>query len=105
MWGIWDEPFMQFMANELNQFQQPFFAGFFSLSSHHPYKVPPQYQGKFPKAPLPVQEPIRYTDYALRQFFQTAAQMPWVNNTLFVICADQATVSHLPQYKTSANSV
>lgn len=105
MWGIWDEPFMQFMANELNQFQQPFFAGFFSLSSHHPFKVPPQYQGKFPKGPLPVQEPIGYTDYALRQFFQTAAQMPWFNNTLFVICADHATVSHLPEYKTSANSV
>lgn len=105
MWGIWDEPFMQFMANELNRFQQPFFAGFFSLSSHHPFKVPPQYQGKFPKGPLPVQEPIGYTDYALRQFFQTAAQMPWFNNTLFVICADHATVSHLPEYKTSANSV
>lgn len=105
MWGIWDEPFMQFMANKLNQFQQPFFAGFFSLSSHHPFKVPPQYQGKFPKGPLPVQEPIGYTDYALRQFFQTAAQMPWFNNTLFVICADHATVSHLPEYNTSANSV
>lgn len=105
VWGIWDEPFMQYMAKELNNFQQPFFAGFFSLSSHHPFKVPTQYEGKFPKGPLPVQEPVGYTDYALRQFFKTASQTSWFNNTLFVICADHATVSHLPEYKTSANSV
>ncbi|PRD48405.1 LTA synthase family protein [Sphingobacterium haloxyli] len=105
MWGIWDEPFMQFMAKELNNLQQPFFAGFFSLSSHHPFRVPIQYEGKFPKGPLPVQEPVGYADYALRQFFQTASKMPWFDNTLFVICADHATVSHLPEYKTSANSV
>lgn len=105
IWGIWDEPFMQFMAKELNNLQQPFFAGFFSLSSHHPFKVPVQYEGKFPKGPLPVQEPVGYTDYALRQFFKTASQMTWFDNTLFVICADHATVSHLPEYKTSANSV
>lgn len=105
MWGIWDEPFMQFMAKELNRLQQPFFAGFFSLSSHHPFKVPAPYEGKFPKGPLPVQEPVGYTDYALRQFFKTASQTSWFNNTLFVICADHATVSHLPEYKTSANSV
>lgn len=105
VWGIWDEPFMQYMAKELNNFQQPFFAGFFSLSSHHPFKVPTEYEGKFPKGPLPVQEPVGYTDYALRQFFKTASQTSWFNNTLFVICADHATVSHLPEYKTSANSV
>lgn len=104
IWGIWDEPFMQYMANEMNTFKQPFFASFFSLSSHHPFKVPSKYEGVFPKGPLPVQEPIGYTDNALRQFFKTAATMPWYNNTLFVICADHATVSALPEYQTAANS-
>jgi len=102
IWGIWDEPFLQFTANKINTLKQPFFASFFSLSSHHPFKVPEKYQGKFPKGPLPVQEPIGYTDNALREFFATASKMPWFNNTLFVICADHATVSYLPEYQTTA---
>lgn len=100
MWGIWDEPFMQFMARTMNNFHQPFFSAFFSLSSHHPFKVPEQYKGKFPKGPLEVQEPMGYTDMALRKFFATASKMPWYNNTLFILCADHATVSFLPEYQT-----
>lgn len=99
-WGIWDEPFLQYMADELNTFRQPFLSAFFSLSSHHPFKVPEQYKGHFPIGPLPVQEPIGYTDMALRKFFQKVSKMPWYKNTLFVICADHATVSHLPEYQT-----
>lgn len=102
IWGIWDEPFLQFVANKINTFHQPFFASFFSLSSHHPFKVPEKYQGKFPKGPLPVQEPIGYTDNALREFFAIASKMPWYKNTVFVICADHATVSYLPEYQTTA---
>lgn len=100
MWGIWDEPFMQYMAKIINTFQQPFFSAFFSLSSHHPFKVPEKYKGVFPKGPLEVQEPIGYTDMAIRKFFDTAKKMPWYNNTLFVLCADHATISYLPDYKT-----
>ncbi len=99
MWGIWDEPFMQFMAKELNQLPQPFFASFFSVSSHHPFKVPKKYKNKFPKGDLPVQEPMGYTDMALRKFFESASKMPWYNQTLFVLCADHATVSYLPEYQ------
>lgn len=100
IWGIWDEPFMQYMAKTINTFKQPFFSAFFSVSSHHPFKVPEKYIGKFPKGPLPVQEPLGYTDLAIRKFFETAKKMPWYKNTLFVICADHATVSYLPDYQT-----
>lgn len=100
IWGIWDEPFLQFMAKTINTFQQPFFSAFFSLSSHHPFKVPEKYTGKFPKGPLEVQEPMGYTDMALRKFFETAATMPWFKQTLFVLCADHATVSYFPEYQT-----
>ncbi len=99
IWGIWDEPFMQYMAHTINGFRQPFFSAFFSVSSHHPFKVPEKYKGKFPKGPLEVQEPIGYTDMAIRKFFETAKKMPWYNNTLFVLCADHATVSYLPEYQ------
>lgn len=100
IWGIWDEPFMQYMAQTMSTFKQPFFSAFFSVSSHHPFKVPEQYGGKFPKGNLPVQEPIGYTDMALKKFFTTASRMPWYANTLFVLVADHATVSYLPEYQT-----
>lgn len=100
IWGIWDEPFMQFMAKTINTFHQPFFTAFFSLSSHHPFKVPAKYAGKFPRGPLEVQEPMGYTDMALRKFFETASRMPWFKQTLFVLCADHATVSYFPEYQT-----
>lgn len=101
IWGIWDEPFMQYMAKTINTFKQPFFSAFFSVSSHHPFKVPEKYIGKFPKGPLPVQEPMGYTDMSIRKFFATACKMPWYKNTLFVLVADHATVSYLPEYQTT----
>ncbi len=100
IWGIWDEPFMQYMAKTINTFKQPFFTSFFSVSSHHPFKVPEKYKGVFPKGPLEVQEPMGYTDMAIRKFFEAAKKMPWYKNTLFVLCADHATVSYLPDYQT-----
>ncbi len=101
-WGIWDDPFMQYMAETINTLKQPFFSSFFSLSSHHPFRLPEEYIDKFPKGPLPVQEVIGYTDMALRNFFHTASKMSWYKNTLFVLCADHATVSYFPEYQTTA---
>src|SRR5690606_8681897 len=97
IWGIWHEPFLQFMADKLDEMPQPFFASFFSLSSHHPFKVPAKYKGKFPAGPLPVHEPVGYTDYAMKQCFVKASETEWYRNTLFVRVADHATVTHLPE--------
>lgn len=88
LWGIWDEPFLQFYAKRLNEFPQPFVSTIFTVSSHHPFEIPEQHQGKFKGGPLPIHRCIEYSDYALRKFFQTAASMPWYKNTLFVITAD-----------------
>lgn len=99
IWGIWDEPFFQFFEKTINTFKQPFFSTIFSVSSHHPFKLPEQYKGKFPKGPLPVMECISYTDMALRKFFEKASQTDWFKNTIFVISADHATVSYHPEYK------
>jgi len=99
IWGIWDEPFFQFFEKTINTFKQPFFSTIFSVSSHHPFKLPEQYKGKFRKGPLPVMECISYTDMALRKFFEKASQTDWFKNTVFVISADHATVSYHPEYK------
>lgn len=104
MWGIWDEPFMQFMAKKIDGMKEPFFSSFFSLSSHHPFKVPAKYAGKFPKGTLPLHEPLGYADYALKRFFEKASKSPWYKNTLFVICADHASMSHFKEYNTMPNS-
>jgi phosphoglycerol transferase MdoB-like AlkP superfamily enzyme len=88
LWGIWDEPFLQFYADRLNTFPQPFFSAFFSVSSHHPFKVPEKYEDTFQGGPQPIHQCIEYTDYALRRFFEKVSKMPWYSNTLFVITAD-----------------
>lgn len=87
-WGIFDEPYFQYFAQELNEKPEPFFSTVFSLSSHHPYTVPKQYEDRFAEGTLPIHRTTQYTDMALQKFFKTAATMPWYNNTLFVITAD-----------------
>lgn len=99
IWGIWDEEFFHYYAEKMNTFQQPFFTTVFSLSSHHPFKVPQRYTNVFPKGPLPVHECIGYTDNSLRKFFDYAKTMPWYENTLFVFTADHASVAYLDEYK------
>jgi len=103
VWGIWDEPFFQFFANEMNQMKEPFFTTIFSVSSHHPFKVPEQYKNQFPEEHIPLQKCIRYTDMALKKFFEKASKMPWFKNTLFVITSDHCSESDFKEYKTAVN--
>src|SRR5699024_8588677 len=86
------------------QLKEPFFASFFSLSSHHPFRVPKEYKGVFPKGEIPLHEPLGYSDYALRRFFEKASKMPWFENTLFVLSADHATVNHRKEYQNEPGS-
>ena len=100
-WGIWDEPFLQYMAQEIGQLKEPFLASVFTLSSHHPYKIPAEYEGVFPEGHIPIHQGVGYSDNALRNFFATASQQDWYDNTLFVITADHAVDGHLAEYKTA----
>lgn len=88
MWGIWDDRFFSFYADKLNEFPQPFMSAIFSVSSHHPFVVPEEFEGKFKGGEQPILKCIEYTDYSLRKFFEKASTMPWYKNTLFVITAD-----------------
>lgn len=49
IWGIWDEPFFQYFAKTLEKKKSPFMATMFSVSSHHPFKVPEKYQENLKK--------------------------------------------------------
>lgn len=97
-WGIWDEPYLQYCTKKLSEFKEPFFGAIFTLSSHHPYKVPEKYAGKFPKYELENSESIGYADFALKKFFETASKLPWFDRTLFVLVADHASISSDPFY-------
>ncbi len=100
-WGIFDEPFFQFYKSELDRKKEPFFSTIFSLSSHHPYSIPDEHLGKFPKGEIPIHETIGYTDYALRRFFKEAKKSNWFENTLFVITADHTFTATHKEYQNS----
>ena len=99
-WGIWDAPFFQFTAKEIDQYQQPFTALLFSLTSHHPYYVEKYFEEKHPNEE-PILRAIRYTDFALRHFFETVKKMDWYDNTLFVITADHIGKRAMKKYGTA----
>lgn len=88
-WGIWDHSFYPFFKNKLDHFAQPFLATFFSLSSHHPYHIPKEYQSKF-EANNPLDESLAYADFSLSQFFEHAKNEKWFQNTLFILTADHS---------------
>ncbi len=99
-WGIYDEEFLQYTAQTINKFRQPFVASVMTLSSHHPYSIPKRYANRFPKGTLLIHESIAYTDFALRKFFETASRMSWYSNTMFVLTADHTSLSTQKKYST-----
>jgi hypothetical protein len=97
-WGIYDIPFMQYFASELNIKKEPFFTTFFSLSSHPPYVLPKDYKHQFEK--IEIRETIKYTDDAMQKFFKSIQDKEWFKNTLFVITADHTSgVNYNKTYK------
>lgn len=99
VWGIPDEPFLQYMEKQLSQRPTPFFATVFTLSSHHPFKVPPAHQNRFNTGKIPMHNVIMYSDFALKRFFEEAKKEPWFNNTIFVFTADHTSEKYYPEYR------
>ena len=95
-WGTYDEPFLQYVIKNIDSFPEPFFVTEFTLSSHYPYSLPGKYENKFKEGPLRIHRVVRYTDYALKRFFEVARTKPWFNNTIFVISADHPAQSVIP---------
>lgn len=102
-WGIWDEEFLQYMAGEIGNLQEPFLASVFTLSSHHPFNVPERYRDTFPDGVIPLHKTIRYSDYAIRRFFSTASEQLWFDNTLFVLVADHINGTVHEEYNNPAD--
>lgn len=102
MWAIWDEPFLQYFAKNIGK-KKPFLTTMFTASSHHPFKIPEKYKGKFQKGFVDMHEPMQYTDYALKKFFETAEKQPWYENTIFVITGDHTNQVYYSEYHKAMN--
>ncbi len=101
-WGIWDEYFLQYVGRKISTFREPFMTALFTLSSHHPFKVPDKYKDILPDGQVPLQKAIAYADMSLGKFFRSIEREPWFKNTIFVITPDHGTVADLyPKHITS----
>ena len=99
-WAIWDEPFLQYYAEEMSRMKEPFMTAVFTASSHHPFEIPEKYKTVFPEGPLEIHKCIRYTDMAIGKFFETARRQKWFENTIFVLTSDHTNMSDHKEYQT-----
>lgn len=93
-WGISDMPFLQFTALKLNEMPKPFAAGVFTLSSHHPFKLPIGYELPDGNYATDFEKTVRYTDDSMRKFFETISEYDWFDSTIFVIVGDHVNPEH-----------
>ncbi len=89
-WGIYDEPFFIDAAKKINRLKKPFCSVIFSLSSHEPFIIPKYREKLFNlfKDENDYQKALRYSDFALKKFFEYAKCQSWFVNTIFIITAD-----------------
>jgi phosphoglycerol transferase MdoB-like AlkP superfamily enzyme len=92
-WGVSDQDMFERSILELNMLKdnQPFYALLQTLSNHTPYALPEI----LPSEPVTGHGSLdlhltamRYSDWALGEFFKKAKQQPWYNDTLFVVLGD-----------------
>ena len=93
-WGISDMPFLQFTAHKVNEMKKPFAASVFTLSSHHPFKLPKGYELPEGNYQTDFEKTMRYTDDAMRHFFETISDYSWFDSTIFVIVGDHVNPEH-----------
>ena len=90
IWGVCDEDLYDRSIEEfrlLSAAGKPFFATVLSVSNHKPYTYP---RGKIPEDPdeRRRENAVKYSDYALGQFFRAAKKEAFWTNTIFAVVAD-----------------
>jgi phosphoglycerol transferase MdoB-like AlkP superfamily enzyme len=95
IWGVCDEDMYNKAIKEMNKeaaSNKPFFNHIMTVSNHRPFTYP---NGKIdiPGDAKSRDGGVKYTDYAMRKFFEMAKKQPWFNNTVFVILADHCASS------------
>lgn len=105
VWGVADEDMAKKAIQTMNaeaKSGKPFFNHWMTVSNHRPFTYP---DGKIdiPGTAKSRDGGVKYTDYALRKFFEMAKKQDWYKNTVFVIiadhCASSAGKTELPMDK------
>lgn len=99
-WAVWDEEFLQYYCDKMNDIEEPFITSVFTATSHPPYAIPERYKDVYTPTTPPIFAGISYSDHAVRLFFEKASQQPWFQNTLFVLTADHTSESIDPEFLT-----
>ena len=88
-WGVCDEDLFAkvlTVSDEKWESKQPFFHFVMTTSNHRPFTYPDD------KIDIPSATgrngAVKYTDYAIHNFIESAKLTPWFNDTIFVILAD-----------------
>lgn len=90
-WGIFDHAMAKYIADDLSNTKEPFFAGWTTLSSHSPFIIPDYYGAHYKNKEQGVDRAVEYVDESLREFFDYAKTMKWYDNTIFIITSDHGT--------------
>lgn len=95
IWGVCDEDMYKKAIQEMNREarqNKPFFNHIMTVSNHRPFTYP---EGKIDISGTAKSRDggVKYTDYALAQFFKMAKKQSWFKNTVFVILADHCASS------------
>ena len=105
VWGVCDEDMAKKAIETMNveaKSGKPFFNHWMTVSNHRPFTYP---YGKIdiPGNAKSREGGVKYTDYALRKFFEMAKKQDWYQNTVFIIiadhCASSAGKTELPMDK------
>lgn len=104
VWGIDDDALLQESNNVFSQQRQPFFAVVQTSGNHRPYTIPSsaQQNGFVLESPpsnienlgfesVAEWQSLRYLDFCLNRFFQSAQKENYYNQTLFIIVGDHGT--------------
>lgn len=89
-WGIFDDKKGKYIIDKVKNYSEPYLATWFLLTSHGPYVLPKEYQGRYKSPSGTFEETVEYDDEVLREFFNEMKKMKGYENTLFVITADHS---------------
>lgn len=95
VWGVCDEDMAKKAIQTMNdeaKTGKPFFNHWMTVSNHRPFTYPNN-RIDIPGDAKSRDGGVKYTDFALKQFFEMAQKQPWYNNTVFVILADHCASS------------
>ncbi|WP_314019703.1 LTA synthase family protein [Stutzerimonas degradans] len=92
-WGVSDQDMFTRAAEELGKLDNgaPFYALLQTLSNHTPYALPEQLPVAAVEGHGALDQHLtamRYSDWALGQFFDKVRNQPWFKQTLFVVVGD-----------------